>query len=109
VAHSYFSGEYDLVTETPTEDRSDGGFRYVWPKAEWVIFHHNSSRPNNDVTIVLRSIDGKRLEEDDPRRTEVKLPFGLLAEFVGFRVLRDRAEAAERCDPRTVLGLLHQE
>ena len=122
--HHYVTDNYDLseileltkdnkvrITEVrPVEDRSNGGFTYIWPKGEWVIHHHNSSNPNGPVHITLRSIDGEELKFDDPRRVTIKLPFGLLAEFVGFRVARDRMSAAEHDEgrPRHILGLAEQ-
>lgn len=108
--HSFLSQRYNLVSADPVEDRTGDGFNYIWPQASWVIFNNNSSCPNGKVIIALREIDGERLASDDPRRVEIELPFGLLAEYVGHRVCRDRmhqAEVDER-NPRHVLGLADQ-
>lgn len=102
MAHSYHTQTYNLFSE-------EMGRRC---EAEWVLFHNNESSPNSPVTIALYKIDGKELTFDDPRRTEVTLPFGLLAEFVGHRICCDRISSLEQMNPRQVLadmGLADQE
>lgn len=109
--HTYVSAPYNLVSEEPREDRSQGRLNFIWPKAEWTILHDNSSNPNGTVIIRLRSIDGERIGAEDPRYAQIELPFGLLAEFVGYRVCCDRIISAERAmtHPRSALELLDQE
>jgi len=119
MAHSFFSEDYDLhqIAEADAEDRvtfsevrprEESGFRYVWPKSQWVAFHNNASGPNEPVTFALRAIDGEELAHDDPRRVQITLPFGLLAEFVGMRVLRDKISRMEDLPYRHALGLSEQ-
>jgi len=121
MAHSFFSHDYDIhqmaeadaegrvvfTDVRPKEDRSNGGFNYIWPKGQWVAFHNNESDPNSPVTFALRAIDGEELAYDDPRRVQIKLPFGLLAEFVGMRVIRDKIAKLEDQEgtPLLFLGL----
>ena len=56
------------------------------------------------------TINGEKIVFEDSRRVEIVLPFGLLAEFVGFRVVRDRRNAVELDEdrPRHILGLADQ-
>lgn len=110
MSHSYLTEHYNLVDRKPRKDRTGGGLNYIWPQGQWAIFHNDASGPNEPVTIVLREIDGEELNWDDPRRIEIKIPFGLMAEFVGFRVARDRLYRAELDESRGrhILGLSNQ-
>lgn len=101
MSHHFRSESYRLadVKQFPDSGRAVG---------RWMIFHNNESSPNSPITICLCAVDGKELKPDDPRRTEIQLPFGLLAEFVGFRVLRDKAYDLEDQPSRQALGLRDQ-
>ena len=77
-------------------------------RCKWAINHNNCSGPNSPVHITLIEIDGERLKLGDDRIEEFKLPFGVLAEFVGMRVLRDKISELEQTPARHALGLDHQ-
>jgi len=65
-------------------------------RISYFIFHNNTSHPTSPITIVPYEINGEKLALDDPRRVEINLPFGLLAEFVGYRVCCDKISTAEK-------------
>ena len=74
-------------------------------RCRWALLHNNESHRESPVHIVLIEIDGEHLKLGDPRVEETKVPFGVLAEFVGMRVQRDKINEIEQQPAEEFLGL----